>query len=139
MRVHAASPWQSGPNPLIQLPTLGNTGVKLNGSRWSGPGAAEGMSVFDTAAAMELLRNGPEPDTRRLTSAAIAHANRIQRHAQMNATIHGFKLLPDLTPGRAFVWGSFLALWCVGTAAMTTCRSLDIHSVRPLPAPLCRT
>jgi len=131
----ASSPYQGGSNPLINLPTLGNTGVKLNSSRWGGATGADGngVSVFDAGAAYETLKNGPEPDGRRMTPAAIAHANRIQRHAQNNATLVGFKLLPDLTPGRAFVWGSILAAWTVGSACAYTCRSLDINSRAEFP------
>lgn len=41
----------------------------------------------------------------------------------------GYRLLPQLSPGRAFLWGSILALWGTAGLAMSTARHLDIHSV----------
>lgn len=44
----------------------------------------------------------------------------------------GFKLFPDLTPGRAFMWGTILAVYTVGMVSVVSARAVGIQSVRHL-------
>ena len=46
------------------------------------------------------------------------------------------RLLPKFTPGRAFFWGTVLALWGTGALVAGTARSLDIHSAEEAPGRL---
>ena len=38
------------------------------------------------------------------------------------------RLLPELTPGRAMMWGTILAMWGTCAAVALTARQLDIHT-----------
>lgn len=38
-----------------------------------------------------------------------------------------------MTPGRAFLWGSVLAVWGVGALVATTARGLDINNKGEAP------
>ena len=67
--------------------------------------------------------------TKRVHPAQLAHAARIARAQQMAVTVAGFKVFPDLTPGRAFMWGSILAVYAVGVASFTVARSVGVTSV----------
>ena len=74
---------------------------------------------------------GPEEiGGRRVHPAQLAHAARIARAQQQGLTLYGFKVFPDLTPGRAFMWGTILAVYAVGTASYVTARSCGVTSVR---------
>jgi hypothetical protein len=82
---------------------------------------------------IRLHLQGPDEHAKkRVHPAAIAHANRVARAQQAGVTLYGYKVFPDLTPGRAFMWGSILAVWAVGSVALASARALDIHSVRNL-------
>lgn len=114
----------------VGLPTLGNTNMKFNSSRWTRSAEAEGLSIFDMKGAMSAIQDGPDDAAKkRAHPAAIAHAARVARAQQMGASWFGFKLFPDLTPGRAFMWGSILAVYAVGASAAICARALDIGSV----------
>eukprot|EP00892_Ulva_mutabilis_P012627 jgi/Ulvmu1/9737/UM055_0077.1 len=114
----------------VGLPTLGNTNMKFNSSRWTRSAEAEGLSIFDMKGAMSAIQDGPDDAAKkRAHPAAIAHAARVARAQQMGASWFGYKLFPDLTPGRAFMWGSILALYAVGASAVLTARACDISSV----------
>lgn len=45
------------PSATAAIPTLGNTGIKFNSSRWTTSGDQMGLSVFDTKGAMECIQN----------------------------------------------------------------------------------
>lgn len=115
----------------VGLPTLGNTNMKFNSSRWTRSAAeAEGLSIFDMKGAMSAIQDGPDDAAKkRAHPAAIAHAARVARAQQMGASWFGFKVFPDLTPGRAFMWGTILAVYAVGASTMIAAQSLDIKSV----------
>jgi hypothetical protein len=82
---------------------------------------------------LTLADRGQGPDEaakRRVHPAAIAHAERIARAQSMGMTLYGYKVFPDLTHGRAFMWGSLLAVYAVGASSLLVARSLNINSVR---------
>ena len=55
--------------------------------------------------------------------------SKIQNAAYESPLVQGYRLLPQLTPGRAFMWGSIFSLWATAGLAMTAARHLDIHTV----------
>lgn len=120
-------------NPVVGLPTLANVPVKLNNAKWAAPRAvdAAAMSIFDIKGAISVLSKPPEPTT--VTAGMAALRARVARAQQQSATIAGFRLFPDLTPGRAFMWGTILAVWSVALTATIACRAMDIHSVKDVP------
>jgi hypothetical protein len=76
---------------------------------------------------------GPEElSSKRVHPAQLAHAARIARAQQVGITLYGFKVFPDLTPGKAFMWGSIVAVYVVGLASFSIARSVGITSVHPL-------
>lgn len=99
--------------------------------------AADSTARIQTAPVLSfphcrLRLQGPdEVSKKRVHPAALAHANRVARAQQAGVTLYGYKLFPDLTPGRAFMWGSILAAWTVGSVALASARALDIYSVWP--------
>lgn len=89
------------------------------------------MSIFDIKGAMSVLSQPPEPTT--VTAGMAALRARVARAQQQSATIAGIRLFPDLTPGRAFMWGTILAVWSVALTSALACRAMDIHSVKDIP------
>jgi hypothetical protein len=51
---------------------------------------------------------------------------KIQRAALETPTLAGYRLLPELTPGRALLWGSILAAWGTAAVVAAAARQLDI-------------
>ena len=49
---------------------------------------------------------------------------------------HPGRLLPKFTPGRAFLWGTVLALWGTGAVVATAARQLDIRTAEDAPGVL---
>ena len=62
--------------------------------------------------------------------------NKIQRAALETPTVAGYRLLPELTPGRAMLWGTVLAIWATGAVVATTMRNLDIQGAADAPEKL---
>ena len=96
-------------------------------------GAREAPCTFSPSMRpLPIAVQGPEESgIKRAHPAQLAHAARIARAQQVGFTLYGYKVFPDLTPGRAFMWGSILAVYCVGMASYMTARSVGITSVRP--------
>lgn len=92
------------------------------------------MTICHIHVSLIAVQGPDEAAKKRVHPAAIAHANRVARAQQVGVTLYGYKVFPDLTPGRAFMWGSILALWAVGTVSLASARALDIHSVRSHPS-----
>lgn len=93
--------------------------VSLGRTRWS----SEGVNVFSVAEGKRLAST-PAPHMTHYES--IRH-EKMQRAALESPQIRGYRLLPAMTPGRAMLWGTVLAVW--GTAALvaSTARSLGIQ------------
>ena len=89
--------------------------------RWT----VDDASIFSVADGKKLAQTPYKPPTfyERL------RAEKQQRAALETPLVRGMRLLPELTPGRAMLWGTILAVW--GTAAVfaSTARSLDIKTV----------
>lgn len=130
----SSAPAASAPSsPLIGLPTLGNVPVALNSSKWAAPQAADAsaMSIFDIKGAISTLSTPVDPST--MTAGMVALNARVARAQQQQATLAGFRVLPDLTPGRALMWGTILAVWGTATVTVLAARALDIHTLADVP------
>ena len=94
-------------------------GVKC--CRWD----IDGTSIFSVNEGKQMAQT-----PQRLPTAFEAkRLSKITQAALDTPLVQGYRLLPQFTPGRAFLWGSVLAAWATGALAMSTARSLGIHSV----------
>lgn len=77
-----------------------------------------GVSLFDVHAALELARGaGTELPPQRAPPPPPPPVVLFGRP---------FRLLPDLSPGRAMLWGAVLSAWAVGGLCLGTARRLRI-------------
>lgn len=65
-----------------------------------------------------------------------ARARKIALAAQETPLLGGMRVLPALTPGRAFLWGSVLAMWGTAAAVAAGARRIGIHSAEDAPGVL---
>lgn len=94
------------------------TQFSLGRARWT----TEDASIFSVADGKRLV-NTP---TKATSVYENIRAVKIQRAALETPTVAGYRLLPELTPGRAFLWGTVLAVWATTAVVMGTARTLDI-------------
>jgi hypothetical protein len=87
--------------------------------------ALSGIGEEDAASEMPL-RNP------RSVKVEVARQTRIESSQVVQDTYKGYRMYPKLNPGRAFVWGSVLALW--GSCFLVVCGSklFRINSVEDL-------
>jgi hypothetical protein len=62
--------------------------------------------------------------------------NKIQKAALETPTVAGYRVLPELTPGRAMLWGTVLAVWATGAVVATAMRNLEIQGAADAPEKL---
>lgn len=98
--------------------TLGIGPVNMGRARWD----IDGASIFSVEDGKRLA----QMPVREPTHYERIRADRIARSQLETPTIRGMRLLPVFTPGRAFFWGSVLALWGSAAAIMSIGRSLGI-------------
>lgn len=104
---HKKTPFpMPAPSPAEKL-ALG-TRISLGRSKW----VVEDASIFSVADGKRLAQT---PVKEMGTAWESARFEKIRAASLETPLVGGFRLLPELTPGRAFLWGSLLALW--GTAA----------------------
>jgi hypothetical protein len=104
------------------------TSFSLGRGRWT----AEDVSIFSVA------------DGKRMASTPAAPINnyenirmiKIQKAAMETPTVAGYRVLPELTPGRAMLWGTVLAIWATGAFVATTMKSLQIEGAADAPEKL---
>lgn len=96
------------------------TSVSFGRGRWD----ADGTSIF----AVQTGKEYAQTPQRLPTAFEAKRASKIAKAALETPLVSGYRLLPQLSPGRAFLWGSILALWGTAGLAMSTARHLDIHS-----------
>ncbi|KAL4436815.1 hypothetical protein ABPG75_003954 [Micractinium tetrahymenae] len=104
------------------------TQVSMGRARWT----TDGASIFSVADGKRLASE-PAPSA---TYYENIRARKIQRAALEGPTVAGYRVLPEMTPGRAFMWGTILAVWGTGALIASTARSLDIHSADEAPSRL---
>lgn len=115
------------PRRVLQNFSLG-TSFSLGRGRWT----AEDVSIFSVA------------DGKRMASTPAAPINnydnirmiKIQKAALETPTVAGYRVLPELTPGRAMLWGTVLAIWATGALVATTMKSLEIQGAADAPEKL---
>lgn len=115
------------PSPGENL-SLG-TRISLGRSKWT----VDGASVFSVEDGKRLATSPVKETGTRWESARF---NKIQAAARETPLIAGFRVLPELTPGRAFLWGSVLALWGSLAAVKMTASHIGIHSFEEAPGVL---
>lgn len=114
------------PRPMQSF-GLGNQ-FSLGRGRWT----ADNVSIFSVSDGKKLAST-PPPTTTHYENLRMA---KIQRAALETPTLAGYRLLPELTPGRAMMWGTILAMWGTGALVATTMRWLDIQGAEDAPAKL---
>lgn len=98
--------------------TLGIGPIGMGRARWG----IDGTSVFSVEDGKRLA----QMPVREPTHYERIRADRIARTQLESPTLRGMRLLPVFTPGRAFFWGSVLALWGSAAAVMSIGKSLGI-------------
>ncbi|KAL6776329.1 hypothetical protein ACKKBG_A20695 [Auxenochlorella protothecoides x Auxenochlorella symbiontica] len=94
------------------------TQVSFGRSRWS----SDNTSIFSVADGKRMAATPPKP----LNNYEVIRHAKIQRAALESPQVAGLRLLPEFTPGRAFFWGSVLALWGTLALAVGAARHLEI-------------
>lgn len=94
------------------------TRVSMGRSKWT---QEQGASIFDTSAGAKMASTMPEGFEKKDV--------RTIRLARAGTTSPFWKILPELTAGRAFLWGTALALWGTALGMKTVCSSMGIESV----------
>lgn len=107
--------------PGNNLPSMKDWGlgssVSLGRGRWS----VDNVSIFSVEEGKRLASTpSKEP-----TVFEIKRAEAIQRAASETQVVHGFRLYPTMTPGRAFLWGTIVA--CTGMAIGTKAAMLALE------------
>lgn len=98
------------------------TQFSLGRSRWM---TGDDASVFSLADGKRLAATPPSTTTN-YDNIRMA---KIQRAALETPTVAGYRVLPEMTPGRAFLWGTVLAIWGTMGAVSLAAKRLDIHSI----------
>ncbi|KAK9798560.1 hypothetical protein WJX73_006163 [Symbiochloris irregularis] len=107
-RVSSFSQWAHAPQ------------VSFGRARWD----ADGVSIFSVQEGKTMAQT-----PQRLPTAFEAkRAAKISQAALDSPLVQGYRLLPQFTPGRAFMWGSILAMWGTAGLAVSAARQLDIHT-----------
>ena len=87
--------------------------ISLN--RWTNPDA----SIFSVAKGKELA----QLPAKLPTNYEVIRQKRISQAALESPVVQGIRLLPEFTPGRAFFWGTVLAVWGTAAVTVTACKA----------------
>jgi hypothetical protein len=102
------------------------TQVNMGRMRWT----SDGVSIFSVADGKELASTEPKA----LNRYENIRMQKIQRAALESPTVlGGYRVLPEMTPGRALMWGTIVAVWGTGALVMSTARYLGIEELRDVP------
>lgn len=107
---------------------MGNLGTKVNMGRmrWT----SDGVSIFSVADGKKLAGTEPKP----LNHYENIRMMKIQRAAMQSPTVlGGYRVLPEMTPGRALMWGTIVAVWGTGALVMSTAKYLGIEELGDVP------
>lgn len=104
------------------------TNISLGRGRW----VSDETSIFSVADGKRMASTPAPPGT---VYEGLRMA-KIQKAALEGPTLAGYRLLPELTPGRAFLWGTILAVWGTGALAAGAARGLDIKDASDASAKL---
>lgn len=114
------------PRPMQSF-NLG-TQFSLGRGRWT----AEDVSIFSVADGKRMASTPARP----INNYDSIRMNKIQRAALETPTVAGYRLLPELTPGRAMLWGTVLAIWATGALVATAMKNLEIQGAADAPGKL---
>lgn len=109
-------------------PGLG-TPVSFGSARWS----AHGASVFSVADGKRLAQT-PVKET--MVPWEQARHSKIVAAARETPLLYGFRVLPEMTPGRALFWGSMLAVFGTAVTVKLAALQLGIYSAEDAPVVL---
>ncbi len=104
--------------------SLGNLGgqVNMGRMRWT----SDGVSIFSVADGKELASTPAKP----LNHYENIRMRKIQKAALQTPTVlGGYRVLPEMTPGRALLWGTVLAIYGTSAVVMSTASYLEINSL----------
>ena len=108
------------PRPLQSF-GLG-TQFSLGRGRWT----SDDVSVFSVSEGKKMASTPPKA----ITNYENLRMMKIQKAALETPTMAGYRLLPELTPGRAMLWGTVIAIWATSAVVATTMRNLDINGTQ---------
>ncbi len=90
--------------------------------RWT----SDGVSIFSVADGKELASTPAKP----LNHYENIRMQKIQKAALQTPTVlGGYRVLPEMTPGRALLWGTMLAIYGTSAVVMSTASYLEINSL----------
>lgn len=117
------TPGVSRPPPKASYMTSFELGtqVSFGRGRWS----SDGTSIFSVADGKRMAATPARP----LNNYEAVRQAKIARAQLESPQMAGLRLLPKFTPGRAFFWGSVLAVWGTAALALTAARQLGIDSL----------
>lgn len=107
---------------------MGNLGTKVSMGRmrWT----SDGVSIFSVADGKKLAGTEPTP----LNHYENTRMMKIQKAAMQTPTVlGGYRVLPEMTPGRALMWGTIVAVWGTGALVMSTAKYLGIEKMGDVP------
>ena len=91
---------------------------------------SEGVSIFSVADGKKMASTEPKA----LNHYDSIRMNKIQKAALQTPTVFGgLRVLPEMTPGRALMWGTIVALWGTGALVASTAKYLGIESMQDVP------
>jgi len=107
--------------------------VSMGRAKWEVHGDA---SVFSVKDGKRLATTLPDPVTpanaTKIERVALARQNVVEMHAVDSSTVKGIRLYPKLNAGRAFLWGSVLAVWGSAVLIIGCRKALKIDTVEDL-------
>jgi hypothetical protein len=124
VRTKATELFKFNPNlpeaPLSQTmrPWSMGSRIELGRTKWN----LEGVSIFSVEDGKRLAQT----PTKASTAAEARLAARLARAAADSPLVAGYRLLPLLTPNRAFMWGTILAVWSTATITLVGAKRLGI-------------
>lgn len=116
-----------GVTPVPRRPpsgAMGNLGSQVNMGRmrWT----SDGVSIFSVSDGKELASTPAKP----LNHYENIRMQKIQKAALQTPTVlGGYRVLPAMTPGRALLWGTVLAIYGTSAVVMSTASYLEIKSI----------
>lgn len=100
--------------------------VSFGSARWS----AHGASVFSVADGKRLAQT---PVRETMVPWEQARHSKILAAAQETPLLYGFRVLPEMTPGRALFWGSMLAMFGTVLTVKLAALQLGIRNAEDAP------
>ena len=111
-------------NPLF-ISDLRVGSMRHSGSKWAAStGTVEGVSLFDVRGAVELAKGNQDVLPVQRALPVLKEGEGVLQVGRLS-----LRLLPDLTPSRALVWGTVLAVWVVGGVTVKAAKRMGISSV----------